>query len=138
MRSSSRCSLTLVLLSTLAWSALASPMRPVDGGASTPGDRPTAEQLLDATAETTIRRLPNCEVTIRTRVAEWKASGASAHHQGLGQVAEHRRYPPHMPRLGVRQQPQFCPAFFQLVGDPHQAFAALRQEHRQDAHAQVQ
>lgn len=76
MRSSSRRSLALVLLITLAWSALASPMRPVGGGASTPGDRPSAEQLLDATAETTIRRLPTCEVTIRTRVAEWKASAS--------------------------------------------------------------
>jgi len=78
MRSSSSRSLTLVLLSALAWSALASPMRPSDLGASAPVDRLAADQQLNAAAEATIQRLPTCEVAIRTRVAEWKAAASIA------------------------------------------------------------
>lgn len=57
------------ILGAVACAASAAPMRPAV---------PPAENSLDATAEAVIQRLPACEVVIRTRVAEWKASASIA------------------------------------------------------------
>lgn len=59
----------LAILLALARTALAAPMRPAT---------PLSDVSLDATAEAVIQRLPTCEVPIRTRVAEWKASASIA------------------------------------------------------------
>lgn len=58
----------LIILGAMVYGeASASPMRPA---------APPVEMSLDATAETVIQRLPTCEVAIRTRVAQWKASAS--------------------------------------------------------------